>query len=1178
MSAHPAPPAAGLIVLHGNRLEDLRDLTLEWLAAHPLAPLASETLLIQSTGIAQWLKIAIASHPAMQVAAGIDTELPSRFLWRMYRTVLGKNAVPRESPFDKDRLQWRLLRLLPALLADPAQQAVYAPLARFLQGDADGRKPFQLAQKLADLFDQYQVYRSDWLSHWASGQDVLDDFTDPVPDEQRWQPALWRAIRTDLGREAGLSRADIHESYLAALRQDTLPDSIQAALPPRVVVFGISALPQQWLDALAALAKHTQVIITVLNPCQFYWGDVVDSKWLLRRTHQRVKGKKAGIGREVKLDAAALHLNSHPLLAQWGRQGRDYIRLLDERDQTGQWLSRSELAREEHDSTEFASKLAPTQPHSLRVECFTPPPADTLLAHVQRSMLDLEPPPADPAQRYRVAGQDRSLAFHSAHSPQREVEILHDQLLAMFEADKTLTPRDIIVMVPDIAEYTPHISAVFGRDSKASTHIPYAITDQGVRRRHPLLVALDTLLALDTERLTASTVFDLLDVPALRQRFELHDDELPQLHDWVRGAQVRWGLSPQHRQAFGVPPIAQNTWVAGLKRMLLGYAVGDAGAWCDIEPYPEVAGMAAASAGKLAMLISTLETSWQALQTPATPAIWQQRLSALLDAFFSASDEDDLALLNDLQRALARWQEACEGAGFSGTLTLAIVRESWLNDVDAHSRSQRYPAASVTFATLMPMRAIPYRVVCLLGLHDGAYPRRQQATDFDLMASHKRSDGSRITRPGDRARRDDDRYLLLEALLSARDALCISWVGHSARDNSERPASVLIEQLRDYLDRSACPATAPDRSLAQWLTTSHPLQPFSAAYLAGAPHCFTYAAHWHAHAIATETGTMPALQRDTPLTLTELARFYKDPVGSYYRDRLRLNWQQGDTLPDDDEPFALDRLQETVFESELVAAALAAPAEHGNDAIQNRIAALRRAGSLPVAGFADAASNRLDGYARLAHRNWSLARTTWQIELPAQPFALPARDGKPEVGELIGNLYQDEAGLRARLVLLNGGVKKEKGQIKLHRLADAWVNHLALNTLGEHHTLLIAYDDTLTLAPLDAGEARERLDTLRAAWLAGMQAPLPAHLELASEWYFAIGKGEESAHKAVLEKLEGGYERKGLIDHDPYFGLRFADYAALQAADGHEAWREALYAPLASAAYGDPDEGSSDSK
>ncbi|MBE9608728.1 exodeoxyribonuclease V subunit gamma [Chitinilyticum piscinae] len=1147
-------PACGLIVLHGNRLEDLRDLTLDWLATHPLAPLATETLLIQSTGIAQWLKIAIASHPAMQVAAGLDTELPSRFLWRMYRTVLGKQAVPRESPFDKDQLQWRLLRLLPALLADPAQQAVYAPLARFLQDDADGRKPFQLAQKLADLFDQYQVYRADWLSHWASGQDVLDDFTDPVPDEQRWQPALWRAIRADLGREAGLSRADIHERYLAALRQDTLPGSILAALPPRVVVFGISALPQQWLDALAALAKHTQVIIAVLNPSQFYWGDVVESKWLLRRTHQRVKGKKAGIGREIKLDAAALHLNSHPLLAQWGRQGRDYIRLLDERDQTGQWLG---------------AQAESGQPASLKVECFTPPPADTLLAHIQRSMLDLEPPPADPAQRYKVVANDRSLAFHRAHSPQREVEILHDQLLAMFEADKTLTPRDIIVMVPDIAEYTPHISAVFGRDSKASTHIPHVITDQGVRRRHPLLVALDTLLALDTERLTASTVFDLLDVPALRQRFELTEDELPQLHDWVRGAQVRWGLSPEHRQAFGVPPVAQNTWVAGLKRMLLGYAVGDAGTWCDIEPYFEVAGMAAASAGKLAMLISTLETSWQALQTPATPAIWQQRLSALLDAFFSASDEDDLALLNDLQRALARWQEACEGAGFNGTLTLAIVRESWLNDVDAHSRSQRYPAASVTFATLMPMRAIPYRVVCLLGLHDGAYPRRQQTTDFDLMASHKRSDGSRITRPGDRARRDDDRYLLLEALLSARDALHISWVGHSARDNSERPASVLIEQLRDYLDRSACPAAAPDHPLAEWLTTSHPLQPFSAAYLAGNPRLYTYAAHWHASTSTAETDRMPILQRDTPLTLTELARFYKDPVGSYYRDRLRVNWQQGEALADDDEPFTVDRLQETLFESELVAAALAVDGSAGNDAIQAKIDALRRAGSLPVAGFADAAMNRLEGYARLAQRNWRIARDTWQIELPAQPFALAAWDGQPAISDLIGELYQDEAGQRARLVLLNGGVQKEKGQIKLHRLADAWIRHLALNTQDEHHTLLIAYDHVLTLAPLDAAEASERLDTLRAAWLAGMNDTLPAHLELASEWYFALGKNKDTAHKAVQEKLEGGHERKGLRDYDLYFGQRFADYAALQATDGNETWREALYAPLASAVYGD---------
>lgn len=1142
-------PAPGLIVLHGNRLEDLRDLTLEWLTAHPLAPLASETLLIQSTGIAQWLKIAIASHPATRVAAGLDTELPSRFLWRMYRTVLGRERVPRESPFDKEQLQWRLLRLLPGLLADP----VYAPLARFLADDSDGRKPFQLAQKLADLFDQYQVYRADWLSHWASGQDVLDDFTDPVPDEQRWQPALWRAIRTDLGKDAFLSRADIHEQYLAALRQDTLPAAIRNALPPRVVVFGISALPQQWLDALAALGRHTQVIIAVLNPSQYYWGDVVDEKWLLRREHQRVKGKKAGIGKEIRLDREALHLASHPLLAQWGRQGRDYIRLLDARDETGYW-------QERHTDT-------------LRVECFTPPAEDTLLAHVQRTMLELEPPPADSSRRWKVAQTDRSIAFHVAHSPQREVEILHDQLLALFEADQTLTPRDIIVMVPDIAEYTPHISAVFGMNDKGSTHIPYAIADQGVRRRHPLLVALDTLLALDHERLTASTVFDLLDVPALRARFGINDDELPQLQAWVQGAGVRWGISAQHRNAaFGVPAVAQNTWLAGLKRMLLGYAIGDAGEWQGIEPYDEVAGLAAASAGKLANLIHTLDTAWQSLQMPATPAVWQARLAALLDDFFSAIDEDDLALLADLRRTLADWQAACEESAFSGTLTLAIVREAWLAEVDAKSRSQRYPAASVTFATLMPMRAIPYQVVCLLGLHDGAYPRRQETNDFDLMASHRQQDGGRKTRPGDRARRDDDRYLLLEALLSARRQFYISWVGASVRDNSERPASVLVEQLRDYLDRSAMLADENAPALTAHLTTHHPLQPFSRAYLAGQPQLFTYAAHWHAASnSAPGRAPLPPLTRDTPLTLTELARFYRDPVASYYRDRLRVDWRDDDASTEDDEPFTIDRLQETQLETGLVATALAAEPEYQDQAIAARVEALQRAGSLPVAGFSDAAMQRLSAQARQAARHYRSARAAWPEALKPCPYFRPATAAHPALEGSIDQLFASATGERARLVLLNGGLKSSKGQIKLHRFAEPWICHLALNSLAPCQTQLIGFDTTLTLPALAASEADTLLATLLDAWGAGMQSPLPARLELASSWFFELGKAQDrtKAHEAARRTLEGdGYMTGGLLGYDPYFGLRWADYDSLLAEPGYEAWLETLYAPLAEQIYG----------
>ena len=289
-----------------------------------------------------------------------------------------------------------------------------------------------------------------------------------------------------------------------------------------------------------------------------------------------------------------------------------------------------------------------------------------------------------------------------------------------------------------------------------------------------------------------SEILDLLDVPALRERFGVEERDLPTLHRWIEGAGIRWGMNAEQRAGLGLPAeLEQNSWRFGLRRMLLGYAVGSAGACEGIEPYDEIGGLDAALIGPLVALLDALEIAHQELSRPAPPQQWGARLQALVQLFFLASNEHDDYLLSQLEALRETWLETCESVGLRDELPLTVVREAWLAGLDQGRLSQRFLAGAVNFCTLMPMRAIPFKLVCLLGMNDGDYPRAQPPLDFDLMGSDYR--------PGDRSRREDDRYLLLEALLSARDQLYISWVGRSIRDNSERPASVLIGQLRDHL-------------------------------------------------------------------------------------------------------------------------------------------------------------------------------------------------------------------------------------------------------------------------------------------------------------------------------------------------------------------------------------------
>ncbi|GHU10574.1 RecBCD enzyme subunit RecC [Betaproteobacteria bacterium] len=1130
------PP--GIIVLHGNRLEDLRDVAVAWMRRYPLAPLENEVLLAQSNGIAQWLKLALAGDEGCGIAAALRIDLPARFLWRAYRDVLGSATIPAHSPLDKDPLTWRLMRLLPALLDDARVSTKFLPLRRFLTDDPDLKKRYQLAERLADLIDQYQVYRADWLNDWAAGREISGK--SPTFDEvAHWQSALWRALLADVGAEhLAQSRAGVHQRFLEQLQK--LPAS-PPALPRRITVFGISSLPMQTLEALAGIARFSQVMLCVHNPCRHYWGDIVEGRELLRHAYRRQSHKS--------LDADAAHTATQPLLAAWGRQGRDYIHLLDAYDHPDRYRADFE-----------------------RIDIFTPAPEKTLLGQLQNDILELRSPAESRALHPPVAADDHSLCFHVAHSAQREVEILHDQLLAAFDADPKLRPRDVIVMVPDINAYAPHIEAVFGQFTADDVdnpmrRIPFTLADRGVRGKAPLVIALEHLLDLPDARFSVGEIFDLLNVAALAARFDLTEHDLPMLKGWLEGAGVRWGLDAAQRATLGAgEDQEQNTWRFGMRRMLLGYAVGDAGAFAGIEPYDEIGGLGAALLGPLTRLMDTLEDTRKTLAQPAPPSEWGARFRRLLHDFFRAEDERDEALVTRLQDALDNWLELCEAAKLVENLPLTIAREAWLGALDQGRLSQRFLAGAVNFCTLMPMRAIPFQQVCLLGMNDGDYPRQHPPLDFDLMQNDNR--------PGDRSRREDDRYLLLEALLSARQRLHISWVGKSIRDNSARPPSVLIGQLRDHI-RRVWRLPDENQDLLAALTTEHPLQPFSRRYFDQSDATlFSYAREWienKAAAAAEEKNPAEITAADAEqetLSLETLVSFLRDPVPYFFNRRLKVYLDEATTATADTEPFALDGLQRYQMKEALLHAVRALPAGEQPAALQFAAETISRGGSLPLAGFGT--QTRRDLQERLPdqlQRHATLCRN-WPQPL-ASPKTIRFHHSDVRLEGVLGGLRQDDEGHLAHIELTPGALKSKNW--KWRRLLPAYVRHVVAaaatadtDTEAESDacpctSLLVGEDETVRFDPLPADDARRILAGWLESWQEGMRRPLPVASNTAFAWLAAKSNRDRAAALTYDgDDFNGGGEAK----QSPTLARAYPDFATLMASGEFELWVERLYAPL----------------
>ncbi len=1128
--------SAGFMVVHGNRLDELRSLVVSWMRRYPLAPLENEIALVQSNGIAQWLKLALAEDSEEDdmggcgIAAAIDVQLPGSFMWQLYRMVLGRDEIPVTSLLDKAPLTWRLMRLLPQLINQPH----FEPLQRFLTHDTDLRKRYQLAERLADLFDQYQVYRADWLEDWAEGRHQLRNGrgeAKPLTPANCWQAELWRALLLDVGEEGmAQSRAGVHQRFIERInRLDVAP----VGLPSRVIVFGISSLPAQALEALAGLARFSQVLLCVHNPCRHHWADIVADKDLLRHQYKRQARKN---GMPVVLDPQTLHQHAHPLLAAWGKQGRDYINLLDSYD----------------DPNSYRSAF-----RDGRIDLFSDNQPLNMLNQLQDDILELRPL-NETRERWPAVDleTDQSIRFHIAHGAQREVEILHDQLLARFSADADLRPRDVIVMVPDIDSYAPHIRAVFGQlDRHDPRFIPFTLADQGQRGRDPLLIAVEHLLKLPDSRFPVSEILDLLDVPALRARFGVEERDLPTLHRWIEGAGIRWGMNAEQRAGLGLPQaLEQNSWRFGLRRMLLGYAVGSGSACEGIEPYDEIGGLDAALIGPLVALLDALEIAHHELTQPASPQQWSVRLQALMSLFFQASNEHDDYLLTQLEALRETWLENCESVGLQDELPLTVVREAWLAGLDQGRLSQRFLAGAVNFCTLMPMRAIPFKLVCLLGMNDGDYPRAQPPLDFDLMGSDYR--------PGDRSRREDDRYLLLEALLSARDQLYISWVGRSIRDNSERPASVLIGQLRDHL-ASGWRLTDANEDLLETLTQEHPLQPFSARYFHEGDALFSYANEWqvlhHAAEQAVDIEILEAHVPEEPLGLGQLQDFLRNPVRHFFSQRLKVFFEAAEVPLADEEPFVLDALQRYSLSDSLLDAALTKPGEV-DQVLEAQARRLQNSGLLPMAGFGECLQQELiEPLPDLLQRYHQLL-ALWPTPLTS---ALPVNlelHGLPVEGWLSGLHQRADGGLLSVTTIPNsiGSIKSRKW----HRLTRPWVNHLVACASGmAMTTALVASDDSLVLDPMEQASASRILGDLLLAWQSGMRQPLPIAVKTAFAW---LGQTEPvKAEAAARKAYEGdGVNTDGERRESVALARQFADYDALTADETFVDWCSALYRPL----------------
>ncbi len=971
-----------LQIVQSNRLELLADRFAADIRAHPLsAPLVPELVVVHDRTVGEWMDIRLARTQG--ISANMCYRSPGQFIWDLYRIV--NPDLPSRSVYDVDILQWHIL----GILEDEKFVSRHPPLHTYLT-KGDSARRFDLAGRLAELFNRYLVYRMEWLEKWEAGTRLN------LGNDELWQAELWQRITAGITHP---HRARLFQSFLQALKNPV------KGLPERVSVFGISSLSPAYVDILHALGAQTTVCAYVLNPCREKWDDIADERMRVRT--------------DLVYSAELMHVDvPHALLGSFGKQGRDFIRFVVETEGVG----------------------------AGTVGLFEDPGKNTLLHTLQTGILSLSEEPV-PARK-----DDDSFRIHSCHTRMREVEVLYDQLLAMLDRDPVLLPSDILVLAPDINMYAPYVEAVFPRASHSDIGasatrriLPYDITDRERGQIDTVVDVWTRLLNLPATRFDADLILDLLRTGPVRDTFAIAVNELDTLAGWVEQSGIRWGMSGGQKQQWELPESEQFTWSWGLERMILGVGLpralaGDAvPMFHGILPFDTIEGQQVDLLDRFGTFVHALQDWVGDLRNPRTMTEWGGVLSAWLDRFIGPTREY-LESRESIREIITKAVSASEDAGYVGAVESAVFRSLFSAEQSESAPWMRFLGGGITFCSMKPMRPLPFKVVALLGMADGEFPRNVKPPSFDLMQTYYRH--------GDRSARLDDRYLFLELLLSARERLLMTYIGEDVKTGRARPMSPVVAELLEFAaeigyagdpDRNADPV----KEAMAALHIAHPLQSFSSRYFDGLdPRLFSYSSE--ACRISRGIGTGSEIHHSLfadvlpdagielkKVRLDELCRFYEHPTRALFEKRLGVRYREEADAVESQEPLAVGKV-----ETRAIYRALIQLLPKGEVVDRELLAVLLADGRLPV--------GVPGSYGFTSVMKEANAFVTSFKALTAEP-RLPAIAGEIVVGDWVLEVYQPDVTSRGMFLV-------KPGKIHDADVISFWIRFLSVCLLHPHHT------------------------------------------------------------------------------------------------------------------------------
>lgn len=1052
-------------IFKSNKMENLIDALAFVLGDVPDNPMMPEWIGIQSRGMKQWVTLQVAQK------FGICTNMHFLFPRQMVDQILTSLTLSEDiddqaEALNEDLLFWYVLKLLKK---NPTTGDVFN-LDHYIKEDETGKKLYQLSMKIAKVFDDYQIYRPELLIDWQKGRQTVfpEIIKDPVA---QWQAKLWHQIVSKECKHHLAAKAHLFLKNFSSkiINRDYLPS--------RLSLFGVSALPKLFLQVFEKMSEIMDINLFLLTPSNQFFFDIKSAGQIGKIALKEASGEEP---------ESLYYEMTNPLLSSLGTSTKGFYTCLE--------------AFNYHEPFEdlFQDPLQ---------ESGEP---NTMLTYLQSDILNL----VHRKKSYQhgpvaIAASDTSICIHACHSPMREAQVLKDLLLNEVEKNPELAPHDIIVMMPDIEAYAPFIESVFSLE----TTLPFSISDRRKKSESESLDAFLKILGLRNSRLEQSRVLNLLLSESIAKKFNITFDEMAMIEKMVEDAKILWGRDATHRETLGLPPFEENTWQFGLQRLFMGMAMPEKQEILvqNILPCQPFEGLDLEVLGKLAAFCHALFSSLEMVTGQKTIEKWCEVLREISFSLMDRNFENE-ADLNFLIQTIDQIKEDAQKAGVNEPVSFEMIFSVIEKKLDLNISQGNFLSGNITFCNVMPMRSIPFKIVVLMGMDEKSFPRQAFTPGFNLIKKYPL--------PGDKSERDEDRYLFLETLLSARSKFICTYTGISIQDNSKIPCAGVVSELMDTMDQSF------DFQEGAEYHFFHPLHPFNEAYFNQTDSFFSFSKDncRIAKALCSDRAekdrsdprifVQPSFQKPLKgllsIHLDEIIRFFRNPIEGFMKEELDIKIREIEEQTLDREAFSISGMDQYILGSFLI--------EKESAGDTDFYPFFKAMGSLPLG---EKGKFEYDKTMHTAGPVIDVARTI-ALKKILPPLAVSTTIDGVEISANFSDIRED------------GLYFVTYGKLNSARLLSGWIRHLFLNICApsDYHrkTMLVGRDPkgkvpVLILSfPALTSDARQYFEKLLQIYIRGKEHPFYFFIETSWQFVQAILKenpetGQRSPDQLDLDTL-----------------------------------------------------------